>query len=105
MHLYPLDLILLVRTNKFFRQLFMRRSAIQVWRSAEGNVIGLPPCPKGLCEPQYAALVFTKTCSVRLNVSKLSNTTRLYSNNLELWKIRPSCNGSYAACTTVWEMS
>ncbi|KAF8600103.1 hypothetical protein BDV93DRAFT_589916 [Ceratobasidium sp. AG-I] len=63
-YLFPLDLVVLARTNKFFRQLLMRRSAIQIWRSAEGNVDGLPPCPKDLCGPQYAALMFTKNCSV-----------------------------------------
>ncbi|KAF8600133.1 hypothetical protein BDV93DRAFT_448131, partial [Ceratobasidium sp. AG-I] len=64
-YLFPLDLIVLARTNKFFRQILMRRPAIQIWRSAERNVEDLPPCPKDLCEPQYAALMFTKNCSVR----------------------------------------
>ncbi|QRV93377.1 hypothetical protein RhiJN_21395 [Ceratobasidium sp. AG-Ba] len=59
-HLHPVDLVCLARANKFFRGLLMSRSMIDVWRSAEANVKGLPPCPKDLCEPQYAALVFTK---------------------------------------------
>ncbi|KAG8769294.1 hypothetical protein FRC12_005049 [Ceratobasidium sp. 428] len=63
-YLYPLDLILLSRANKFFRQLLMSRSAIQTWRYALSNVPGLPPCPVELCEPQYAALVFSKYCSM-----------------------------------------
>ncbi|KAG8785335.1 hypothetical protein FRC12_017729 [Ceratobasidium sp. 428] len=63
-YLYPLDLILLSRANKFFRQLLMCRSAIQTWRYALSNVPDLPPCPKELCEPQYAALVFSKHCSM-----------------------------------------
>ncbi|KAG9097615.1 hypothetical protein FS749_005905 [Ceratobasidium sp. UAMH 11750] len=63
-YLYPLDLILLARANKFFRQLLMNRSAIQTWRYALNNVPGLPPCPEQLCEPQYAALLFTKYCSM-----------------------------------------
>ncbi|KAG9088127.1 hypothetical protein FS749_002404 [Ceratobasidium sp. UAMH 11750] len=63
-YLYPLDLILLSRANKFFRQLLMNRSAIQTWRYALSNVPGLPPCPEQLCEPQYAALLFTKYCSM-----------------------------------------
>ncbi|KAG8708733.1 hypothetical protein FRC08_018738 [Ceratobasidium sp. 394] len=63
-YLYPLDLILLSRANKFFRQLLMNRSAIQTWRYALSNVPGLPPCPEQLCEPQYAALMFTKYCSM-----------------------------------------
>ncbi|KAG8772083.1 hypothetical protein FRC12_003252 [Ceratobasidium sp. 428] len=63
-YLYPLDLILLSRANKFFRRLLMSRSAIQTWRYALSNVPGLPPCPMELCEPQYAALVFSKNCSM-----------------------------------------
>ncbi|KAG8727820.1 hypothetical protein FRC12_022196 [Ceratobasidium sp. 428] len=63
-YLYPLDLISLSRANKFFRQLLMRRSAIQTWRYALSNVPDLPPCPKELCEPQYAALVFSRCCSM-----------------------------------------
>ena len=65
-YLYLLDLILLARANKFFRSMLMSRSAIQTWQHALSNVPGLPPCPKELCEPQYAALVFSKHCSVSL---------------------------------------
>ncbi|KAG9078383.1 hypothetical protein FS749_009578, partial [Ceratobasidium sp. UAMH 11750] len=63
-YLYPLDLILLSRANKFFRQLLLSRSATQTWQHALSNVDGLPPCPEQLCEPQYAALMFTKYCSM-----------------------------------------
>ncbi|KAG9119827.1 hypothetical protein FRC07_004947, partial [Ceratobasidium sp. 392] len=42
----------------------MSRSFANVWKAAEGNVEGLPSCPKELCEPQYAALVFAKHCSM-----------------------------------------
>ncbi|KAG8780089.1 hypothetical protein FRC12_023475 [Ceratobasidium sp. 428] len=63
-YMYPLDLVLLSRTNKLFRQLLMHRSATQTWRYTLGNVPGLPPCPPELCEPQYAALVFSKNCSM-----------------------------------------
>ncbi|KAG9120889.1 hypothetical protein FRC07_003392 [Ceratobasidium sp. 392] len=56
-YLHPVDLVYLARVNKFFRELLMSRSFIHVWRCAEGNVKGLPPCPKELCEPQYAALL------------------------------------------------
>ncbi|QRV92642.1 hypothetical protein RhiJN_20660 [Ceratobasidium sp. AG-Ba] len=63
-YLYPIDLILLARANKFFRNLLMNRSAIQTWRYALSNVPDLPTCPKGLCEPQYAALMFSKHCSL-----------------------------------------
>ncbi|QRV77840.1 hypothetical protein RhiJN_05855 [Ceratobasidium sp. AG-Ba] len=63
-YLYPIDLILLARANKFFRNLLMNRSAIQTWRYALSNVPDLPPCPKNMCEPQYAALMFSKHCSL-----------------------------------------
>ncbi|KAG8739682.1 hypothetical protein FRC10_005278 [Ceratobasidium sp. 414] len=63
-YLYPLDLILLSRANRFFRQLLLNRSATQTWQHALSNVDGLPPCPEELCEPQYAALMFTKYCSM-----------------------------------------
>ncbi|KAF8597366.1 hypothetical protein BDV93DRAFT_372572 [Ceratobasidium sp. AG-I] len=63
LHLTPSDLLFLARSNKFFRGMFMSRSSINIWRSAFGNVSGLPPCPPDLCEPQYTSLLFSKTCS------------------------------------------
>ncbi|KAG8731034.1 hypothetical protein FRC11_005295 [Ceratobasidium sp. 423] len=62
-YLHPFDLVLLSRVNKFFRELFMSRQAASIWTSARQSVPGLPPCPPELCEPQYAALLFTKMCS------------------------------------------
>ncbi|KAG8761236.1 hypothetical protein FRC11_014139, partial [Ceratobasidium sp. 423] len=60
------DVLSLSRSNKFFRQMLMTRSAatLDVWRTAVENVPGLPPCPKDLCEPQYAALIYSKHCSM-----------------------------------------
>ncbi|KAF8597363.1 hypothetical protein BDV93DRAFT_453056, partial [Ceratobasidium sp. AG-I] len=63
-HLTPAELLFLARSSKFFRKMFMSRSSINTWRSAFGNVPGLPPCPPELCEPQYASLLFSKSCSV-----------------------------------------
>ncbi|KAG8681559.1 hypothetical protein FRC08_015553, partial [Ceratobasidium sp. 394] len=62
-HLNPGDLVALTRSNKFFRKLLLHRSAIQMWRYTESNVPGLPPCPPDMCEPQYAALLFSKHCT------------------------------------------
>ncbi|KAH7338154.1 hypothetical protein B0J17DRAFT_412960 [Rhizoctonia solani] len=62
-YLHPFDLLLLSRVNKFFRELFMSRQAASIWVSARQSVPDLPPCPPELCEPQYAALLFTKMCS------------------------------------------
>ncbi|KAG8682670.1 hypothetical protein FRC09_016621, partial [Ceratobasidium sp. 395] len=61
--LSPGDLIALARSNKFFNNMLLQRSAIQMWRRAEANVPELPPCPPDMSEPQYAALLFSKHCS------------------------------------------
>ncbi|KAJ1305348.1 hypothetical protein OPQ81_000363 [Rhizoctonia solani] len=63
-YVHPLDLIMLSRVNKFFRELFMDKRSAMIWRSARENVPGLPPCPDDVCEPQYAAMIFTKRCSM-----------------------------------------
>ncbi|QRV84730.1 valine-tRNA ligase [Ceratobasidium sp. AG-Ba] len=52
----PGELIALVRVNKFLRNVFLRRSAIHVWRHAETKDPSMPPCPKNMSEPEYAAL-------------------------------------------------
>ncbi|KDN44225.1 hypothetical protein RSAG8_05698, partial [Rhizoctonia solani AG-8 WAC10335] len=63
-HLLPIDIISLSRSNKFFRGLLMNRSSIHVWHSAMRNVLGLPPCPLDLSEPQYLSLLFSKYCTM-----------------------------------------
>ncbi|KAH7343976.1 hypothetical protein B0J17DRAFT_198169 [Rhizoctonia solani] len=62
--LQPIDIHSLARTNKKFRRLLMNRSARHIWRVAERNIPNLPPCPSHITEPQYAALLFGKWCSV-----------------------------------------
>ncbi|KAG8792366.1 hypothetical protein FRC12_006292 [Ceratobasidium sp. 428] len=62
-HLMPVDLLSLARSNKFFRNIFMSRSSHHLWRAAFSHLPGLPPCPSDLSEPQYASLLFSKTCS------------------------------------------
>ncbi|CAE6528355.1 unnamed protein product [Rhizoctonia solani] len=62
-HLLPGDIISLARSNKFFRNLLMHRSAIHIWHGAMRNVEGLPPCPPDMSEPHYLALLFSKTCT------------------------------------------
>ncbi|KAG8735454.1 hypothetical protein FRC11_003260 [Ceratobasidium sp. 423] len=47
----PGDLIYLCRTNKPLRNMFFRRPAASIWRLAQSNVPGLPPCPIGMAEP------------------------------------------------------
>ncbi|KAG9087440.1 hypothetical protein FRC06_002540 [Ceratobasidium sp. 370] len=62
--LTPGDLIALSWSSKFFRGMLLQRSAAKIWQHAESNVPGLPPCPVGMCEPQYAALLFAKYCTL-----------------------------------------
>ncbi|EUC60505.1 hypothetical protein RSOL_348630 [Rhizoctonia solani AG-3 Rhs1AP] len=62
-YVHPLDLVMLSRVNKFFRELFMDKRSALIWRSARENLPGLPPCPDDVSEPQYAAMLFTKRCS------------------------------------------
>ncbi|KAG9128582.1 hypothetical protein FRC07_000015 [Ceratobasidium sp. 392] len=52
------------RSTKNFRKVLLQRSAIQLWRRAESNVPELPPCLPGMCEPQYAALLFSDHCTL-----------------------------------------
>ncbi|KAG9086320.1 hypothetical protein FRC06_003155, partial [Ceratobasidium sp. 370] len=63
-HLGPGELVTLTRSNKLFRSILLRRSAAHIWQHAQKNVPGLPPCPSGMCEPQYAALLFSKYCTL-----------------------------------------
>ncbi|EUC53741.1 hypothetical protein RSOL_016740 [Rhizoctonia solani AG-3 Rhs1AP] len=60
----PGDLVSLIRTSKFFRGMLLDRSAVLVWQRSLNNVPDLPPCPTGMVEPQYAALMFTKNCTI-----------------------------------------
>ncbi|KAF8596718.1 hypothetical protein BDV93DRAFT_454395, partial [Ceratobasidium sp. AG-I] len=71
-HITPGDLIALIRCSKFFRNMLLRRSAILIWLRAAENMPGLPPCPTEMCEPQYAALMFSKHCTVSTWISSES---------------------------------
>ncbi|QRV72612.1 hypothetical protein RhiJN_00626 [Ceratobasidium sp. AG-Ba] len=62
-YLYPHDILSLARTTKHYRTLLMQRSAKHIWSASERNIPGLPPCPEHLDEPEYASLVFGKSCS------------------------------------------
>ncbi|EUC55285.1 hypothetical protein RSOL_107910 [Rhizoctonia solani AG-3 Rhs1AP] len=62
-HLLPMDLLSLARSNKFFRKLLMSRTSLQLWQQALGNAPEIPSCPPELSEPQYISLIFSKTCS------------------------------------------
>jgi hypothetical protein len=42
----------------------MKRSSISIWKHARSQFDDLPDCPNDLSEPQYAELLFGKTCTV-----------------------------------------
>ena len=63
-HLDPGDLLRLSRVSKPFREIFMKKSATHLWKSARVNV-GLPDGPPDLSEPRYAKVMFDVHCDVR----------------------------------------
>ncbi|CAE6506418.1 unnamed protein product, partial [Rhizoctonia solani] len=63
LHLLPIDLISLSRSNQLLRSLLMRRSSRHIWQSAMKNMEGLPPCPSNCSEPRYLSLIFSKIYS------------------------------------------
>ncbi|QRV84693.1 valine-tRNA ligase [Ceratobasidium sp. AG-Ba] len=63
-YLDPGDLVALSWTNKFFRSTLLQRSASHIWRRSQKKITGLPPCPVGMSEPQYAVLMFAKICTI-----------------------------------------
>ncbi|KAF8602458.1 hypothetical protein BDV93DRAFT_444017 [Ceratobasidium sp. AG-I] len=75
----PGDLLSLARCCKGLREMLMTTSAAHIWHSAEGNVEGLPHCPEGMYEPQYAALLFTKLCTVGLDTLYLFKSHSRYT--------------------------
>jgi len=81
--LEPLDLLHLSRTSKALRALLMNRSSLSVWKLAFSNVpYPAPPyCPRDLNEPQYAVLVFGKTCHVSHRTTSSLDRKALYFIN------------------------
>ncbi|KAJ6504136.1 hypothetical protein C8R47DRAFT_178196 [Mycena vitilis] len=59
--LTPLDLLHLAWTSKALRAYIMSRSNAFVWKASRA-MVGMPPCPAELTEPQYAYLAFVSTC-------------------------------------------
>ncbi|KAG8686354.1 hypothetical protein FRC08_012547 [Ceratobasidium sp. 394] len=62
-YLLPADVLSLARSNKLIRNILMSRASRPLWQAAFHNIPQMPPCPQSLCEPQYASLVFSETCS------------------------------------------
>ena len=63
--LHPRDLLKVSWTTKAFRGVITDRSSKPIWKKSLASVDGLPPCPRDLSEPAYAALLFSPYCSVR----------------------------------------
>jgi hypothetical protein len=62
--LHPRDLLRVSWTSKSFRSVLSDRSSKLIWKTSLASVDGLPPCPRDLPEPAYAALLFSPYCSV-----------------------------------------
>ncbi|RXW15570.1 hypothetical protein EST38_g10284 [Candolleomyces aberdarensis] len=71
----PLDLLQLARTAKSFRKFLMNRASKSIWTDVLSTVEDLPPCPDDLSEPQYAYLIFSNNCHVRMDSGKVPGST------------------------------
>lgn len=80
-HLHPAHLLNVSRTNKALRQILMCKNARSVWRSSFANAQDVPPVPDDLTEPQYARLLFDKSCMFCLtpNTSTVAWAARIRS--------------------------
>ncbi|KIK63481.1 hypothetical protein GYMLUDRAFT_119253, partial [Collybiopsis luxurians FD-317 M1] len=78
-YLEPGDLLRLARTSKDLRGILMSKSSEDIWRTARGNVKGLPPRPEDLNEPQYARLLEDAYCYTCQHKGRCDNV---------LWKFR-----------------
>ncbi|KAI0327467.1 hypothetical protein GY45DRAFT_1308667 [Cubamyces sp. BRFM 1775] len=61
-HLHPLDLLHVSRTSKYLRSIVISRKCKFLWTASLSKIDGLPPCPAGMSEPSYVALVFGHLC-------------------------------------------
>ncbi|KAL1745151.1 hypothetical protein HDZ31DRAFT_37045 [Schizophyllum fasciatum] len=61
-HLHPAQLLSVSRANKTLRETLLRKSAQRIWRASFENETDDPPVPEDLNEPQYARLLFDKSC-------------------------------------------
>ncbi|KAF9035105.1 hypothetical protein BDP27DRAFT_1245518, partial [Rhodocollybia butyracea] len=60
----PRDLLHLAWTSKDLRGMLMSKKAEWIWREARKTIVGLPPRPRDLNEPEYARLAFDPYCHV-----------------------------------------
>lgn len=71
LHLPPLNLLHLVRTNKFIRSILIKKSACQMWKTSFALLNDAPGCPTQLAEPKFALLLFEHFCKSK--VTKLTS--------------------------------
>ncbi|OSC98615.1 hypothetical protein PYCCODRAFT_1417511 [Trametes coccinea BRFM310] len=62
--LHPLDLLHVSRVSKQLRAVVLSRKSRFLWSASLTSVDELPPCPEDMSEPAYAALLFTRTCTL-----------------------------------------
>ncbi|CAA7263589.1 unnamed protein product [Cyclocybe aegerita] len=62
----PMDLLNLTRVSKLFREFFMSRATLSIWRKVLEQE-GLPKCPEDMSDPQYASLMFDEFCMACLS--------------------------------------
>ena len=58
MYFLPQDLLSLSRTSKAFHDFLWCKSSACYWKQALERITGLPPCPKELIEPAWAAFIY-----------------------------------------------
>ncbi|KAF6754408.1 hypothetical protein DFP72DRAFT_369886 [Ephemerocybe angulata] len=62
LHLHPSDLLSIARSSQRLREIVLSKRSRFIWTECLSNVRGLPSCPPGMTEPQFAKLVFDQTC-------------------------------------------
>jgi hypothetical protein len=65
-----MDILHLARTSLNIRAILMSRDSAHIWATAR-SVVGMPECPPDLSEPQYASLMFERTCFVSCHAQLL----------------------------------
>ncbi|CDO73860.1 hypothetical protein BN946_scf185016.g17 [Trametes cinnabarina] len=63
-NLHPLDLLHVSRASKQLRAILMSRRTRFIWAASLATVDELPPCPDDMSGPAYAALLFTRICTL-----------------------------------------
>ncbi|TRM55867.1 hypothetical protein BD626DRAFT_576447 [Schizophyllum amplum] len=61
-YLHPAQLLAVSRTNKTLRGALLRKNARWIWKASFRNAKDIPEPPTDLNEPQYAQLLFDKSC-------------------------------------------